>query len=161
LPQGSHTPDEVFLIPCRVFSFFWCFCSSAIRSGSIVFSYSSSFAAMYWALHGPFYILSYLWYTSEFVLVFLLGFFFFSLKSPGPFFGYNRSESQDSLVVILTAPPPSTLLVTLRFICSYPNFLPLNNLVLFWVSSFLMLFFIHCSAPVSVLLPLWLFVFLR
>jgi hypothetical protein len=48
-------------------------------------------------------------------LVFLLPFSFFSLKSPGPFFGCNRSEFQDSLAVILAALPP-------RFICSCPNF---------------------------------------
>jgi hypothetical protein len=149
LPQGSHTPDEVFLILCRVFSF------------SGVFARAPSDLDR----------LSFL--TLQVLLLcigILVAFFFFSLKSPGPFFGFNRSESQDSLAVILTAlPPSSTFLVTLRFICSCPNFsavafkqphfcviLPLNN-----SSSFLMLFFIHCSAPVSVLLPLLLFVFLR
>jgi hypothetical protein len=63
--------------------------------------------------------------------------------------------------VILTAPPPHFIGDPSVLFAPAPTSqqLPLNNLVLFWVSSFLMLFFIHYSAPVSVLLPLWLFVF--
>jgi hypothetical protein len=140
LPQGSHTPEWGFHNPLPCVFLFWCFCSSSIRSGSIVFSYSSRFAAMYW---------------------YSCCLFLFSLKSPRPFFGCNRSESQDSLAVILTALPPPHFWWPFGLFAPAPTSqqLPLNNLVvcvilpLNNVSSFLMLFFIHCSAPASVLLP--------
>jgi hypothetical protein len=76
LPQGSHTPDEVFLILCRVFSF----------SGVFAWAPSDLDRLSFLTLHvlllciGPcmgLFTLSYLWYSSEFCFGILVGLFLF------------------------------------------------------------------------------------
>jgi hypothetical protein len=105
LLQGSHTPDEVFLILCRVFSFSGVFARAPSDLDRLSFLTLQVLLLCIGPYTGLFTYCHIFGTLLNFVLVFLLGFFFFSLKSPRPFFGCNRSESQDSLAVILTAHP--------------------------------------------------------